>query len=57
MALRVVSAPAANSRLKNIWSSTGVRRGGSTSANSACTTSDSMSSVGRSRFSAISAVP
>ena len=38
--------PAANSRLKNMYSSSSVSSGGSSSASDACTTTDSMSSVG-----------
>jgi hypothetical protein len=49
MALRVVSAPPENNRLKNDRSSSSVSRAGSSSAICACTTSDSMSVPGFSR--------
>ena len=55
--MRVVSLPAANSRLKNMSSSPSVNSGGSSSSRRACTTTDSMSSVGRARFSAMSDRP
>jgi hypothetical protein len=55
--LRVVSDPAAKSNEKNAYSSTSVRVGGSTSVNVACTTTDSMSSVGFARLRAMSFAP
>ena len=54
MALRVVSAPAENSRLKNRYNSRSDTSARRRPSNAALATIDSMSSVGATRFDAIS---